>query len=1195
MSNSRVLKQCGYRRLRHAAGVWCGQPHSVTRTRRRLALTTTSLSPLAGPDSSAPLLQRDAGRYVMNGNELIVKGALEAGVSLIAGYPGSPVADVFTICEEISGHLLDLGVEAMLTNNEAQAAAMLNGARGVPGARSMIVMKSVGAYVALDGLAIANSAKPAPDAASIVVVGDDPSLTSTQVGADSRTTLSGARIPVVEPSGWQEMKDAIGWALRLSEASGLVVGVVVTTMQADGGGVVEVRPNRPPLVGPLHRVTIATDAIRVADTVSLPPHSLSLEEDLLDRRVPLLHAAAASLGLSRREGPEGSGHRFGFVVSGASHVLLYDALRALGLEGEVPVLRLGLTSPIDPEPVRRLADDVDEIVVMEERTGWLESQVRRVLEGRRQAVWGKRFPGGEKGFPEASGLDPDAALAAMCRLVAARPDDFAPDVREQAERASARRRDLAARSMDVVARTPTYCAGCPHRGTNSPMLEIRKRFQDPGYMRRVHGSDTVDVIAHGGIGCYSMAFLPPFEEMHNLSAMGLGGATGAGAAPLVTNRHYTLVGDGTFFHGEMSTMANAIKQRQDILFIILDNKNTAMTGHQGTPASDVDLLGRPQKPLEIERIVEAMGPSFLARSNPDDREAHLDLIERALLMPGTRVIIADKECAITSGRRERRRRAGVVKEHGYLPEITRFNVVQEVCENCRECGIATGCPGLEIVDTPLGEKIGIDLDTCVDDGYCAAIKACPSFEKVTVKRRQAPDRAAAVELVAPEDPVLEGVGTGRARIYLAGVGGMGIGVVARILTESAAMAWGGVDVFHKKGMAQRGGGVFSHIVLHDGSAPHSPMLPLGEADLVLGLDGLEGARALAYASPDRTAAVLSTEVRPTATMLMGRDQSPDDIVERGLRETRPDGLLATDFAAACQTVLGERIYANVAMLGAAYQRGWLPIPREHLERAIRGVTGGRAAVNLRAFQLGRVLAAQAVPQPEQKDADALIAEEEGWMRGTRATAAFRAAIARARAMDLGEEALRMLAPRLPEIVVWGGAAYATRYLDLVQRVKSTSPALVPTAIHNLHRVMAIKDEVFVAYQLTSEKKYARDRERFGVDPERGDRLSYEHLNRPAFDVLGRHVEFDLRARDWMLAVARRMRVLRRLMPAWHRRERSFRDWYTDQVVDAVCRGRLTGAVAEEVLRLPESVTGFRTVRYPKEDAAYARFREVMKE
>jgi indolepyruvate ferredoxin oxidoreductase len=201
---------------------------------------------------------------------------------------------------------------------------------------------------------------------------------------------------------------------------------------------------------------------------------------------------------------------------------------------------------------------VDEVVVLEVRAGHLEAQVRTALEGRRQAVWGKAFPGGVRGFPEASGMDPEIALAALSRLVLAAPGAFPDAVPDRARAAEERRAAMATRALGVTPRTPTYCAGCPHRGTNSPMIEIRKRLRDPDYMRRVHGRGPVDLIAHGGIGCYSMAFLPPFEEMHNLSAMGLGGATGAGAAPLVTNKHYVLVGDGTFFHGEMSTIANGI-------------------------------------------------------------------------------------------------------------------------------------------------------------------------------------------------------------------------------------------------------------------------------------------------------------------------------------------------------------------------------------------------------------------------------------------------------------------------------------------------------------------------------------------------------------------------------------------------------------------------------------------------------------
>jgi indolepyruvate ferredoxin oxidoreductase len=775
-----------------------------------------------------PPLVRGTGRAVLDGNEMIVKGALEAGVSLLTGYPGSPVGDVFTICESHAPYLLELGTEAQLANNEAQSAAMVNGARQVPGARAMTVMKSVGAYVALDGLAIANAARPAAGAAGVVLVGDDPALSSTQVGADSRITLAGARIPVLEPASAQELKDFVRTAFDLSAESELSVGVVCTTPQADGAAVVDLLPNRAPAIGPRSRVALDTAAVRPANAVSLPPQATTLEADILERRVPRLHAAVLAAGIDRVEPAAGPvPHRIGVVAAGASYPLLRGALESLGIDGQVPILRLGLTWPVDEELVRRFADGVDEVVVMEERAPHLEDQVRRALEGRRQAVWGKRLPGGVRGFPEGSGMDPDIALAVLGRLVLARPD-FPPEAARRARDAADRRAELARRALDVTPRTPTYCAGCPHRGTSSPMLEIRRRLADPAYMKRVHRRGPVDVIAHGGIGCYSMAVMPPFEEMHNLSAMGLGGATGAGAAPLVTNKHYVLVGDGTFFHGEMSTIANAIKQRQDILFIILDNKNTAMTGHQGTPASATDLMGRPQTPLEIERIVAAMGPGSLQRSNPDDRDAHMDLIERALLMDGTRVIIADKECAITSGRRRRAERAAVVRERGYLPEVTRFNIVEETCENCRACTTGTGCPGLELVSTPLGQKVGISEDVCVDDGYCARIKACPSFEVVTITRSR-PPRAERPELVPPPEPAIPARGPVH-RVYLAGVGGMGIGVVGRILIEAAADEWPAVEVYHRKGLAQRGGGVFSHVTMHDGAMPRSAEIPEGCAD-----------------------------------------------------------------------------------------------------------------------------------------------------------------------------------------------------------------------------------------------------------------------------------------------------------------------------------------------------------------------------
>jgi len=215
--------------------------------------------------------------------------------------------------------------------------------------------------------------------------------------------------------------------------------------------------------------------------------------------------------------------------------------------------------------------------------------------------------------------------------------------------------------------------------------------------------------------------------------------------------------------------------------------------------------------------------------------------------------------------RPRRQRERVVRETGYLPEITRYNIVEEVCENCRACTVGTGCPGLAVVDTAFGEKVAIDGEVCVDDGYCAKIKACPSFELVTVNRRQAPASTPVTEVAPPPEPHAPPAGPDGVAVYIGGVGGMGIGVVSRILTGAAASQFAEVDIYHKKGLAQRGGGVFCDLVMHDGGRVRSALIPDGQADLVIGLEAIEGVRALSKASPERTAAVINTAIRPTTT------------------------------------------------------------------------------------------------------------------------------------------------------------------------------------------------------------------------------------------------------------------------------------------------------------------------------------------
>src|SRR5258708_956537 len=205
---------------------------------------------------------KEEGNEVFTGNELVLKGALESGCALITGYPGSPVSEIFDAAYANRELLKKRGVLAEMANNEALAVARLNGSR-MAGVRAMAVMKSVGLHVAADGLALGNLSEPGNDGGSIVVVGDDPWIDSTQINNDSRFLSQHLHMPVMEPATFQEIKDWVGAAFELSSASDLYLTYLVTTNQADGGGTVWVHPNRYPTVNTQHPVTLDTSRIHL--------------------------------------------------------------------------------------------------------------------------------------------------------------------------------------------------------------------------------------------------------------------------------------------------------------------------------------------------------------------------------------------------------------------------------------------------------------------------------------------------------------------------------------------------------------------------------------------------------------------------------------------------------------------------------------------------------------------------------------------------------------------------------------------------------------------------------------------------------------------------------------------------------------------------------------------------------------------
>ncbi len=1175
-----------------------------------------------------PRFLKEEGTEVFLGNELLVKGLLETegGTHLWTGYPGSPVSGFFDCIEAIQEIPKQYGISAVLANNEALSAAMTNGSQ-MHGLRAMCVMKSVGLHVATDALALGNLAGAHPEGGVVVVMGDDPWSDSTQVPADSRFLCKHIYMPVLEPTTNQEMKDWVDLGFKLSRESELYVGYLVTTNQADGGGSVQVGRNHFPRVNTHNPIPLDTAKVDFEKMVLLPPRTWRREQEF-PARYRRLWASARRHGVNRITPGRGGGRLpIGFISSGLAYSYLEHALQQLGLTGVFPLLKLGLTYPLDPETIEAFAGQVENLIVVEERRGFLEEQIVQILA--RQAmtgvgaipVYGKRFPGGREGLPSVRGFNSSVLVELLAPVIT---ELAVPRLKLDValiERELALLAENGAIEVNLAPRTPTFCPGCPHRDSASVLGEIKRVFRDAEYMRTAHRREPVDLVFHGDTGCYTMLMFEPNKDlMHNYSGMGLGGATGLGIDPFITNKQVVFMGDSTFFHSGQVSISNSIKNGQDITYVILDNKTTAMTGQQTTPGLEYDLLGNETWVQKIEKIIGAMIEDKsveVIRTNPAQRADYRRLLEATVLKNGVKVVVADKECGITFHRRRNREERSEVRQKGFVQTKRYIGVVADACEHCLACTRATGCPGLTFAETDFGTKVQTDLSWCVNDTACTKIDACPAFEEVIVVRTQKPishlPDFSQIDLPLPKTRDFDHAWHG----YLAGVGGMGIGVATATLVRAGHREGYQVVFSDKNGLAIRNGGVYSHITLLKPGCNHvSPIIPYGKADLMLGIDILEAARGLdpkgnLRVGGKRTRAIVNRQKTPTINTLLGTDDFCVETLEAALRKnTDAGGYFSADVSQLSERVFGTKLYANVIMLGIAFQRGELPISLDSLEYGIQETMGSAATENWLAFKLGRKIAHDALsaPRPATSDANSyheVVAEKSERLkrsgrRGERLARQYWQLVTSARerlTLDARHESL--LAQRVYDLIRYEDLAYATEYVERLVRLHGKDSAgfgyaATEAALWNLHRVMAIKDEVYVAYLLSSEEKYERDMERYNVRPELGDRLVHRHLNRPEFAFGKFTLRFKMKTRPWMLHLMRRAKFLRRMLPAWHAKERAFRGWYFDLIEQFTAPSdAVSYATWLTILRLPEEATGYREIRYPRMELAQKRAAELL--
>ena len=1264
-----------------------------------------------------------AGTNVYTGCELLVKGALESGVSLLTGYPGSPLAEVFDVIQRNAALLKENGIVAQIANNEALSIARLNGSQ-MAEMRAIAFMKSVGLHVAADALAISNLAGTTGGA--VVAVGDDTWGHSTQVPADSRFLVRHLYTPLIEPGTFQELKDWVDIAFQISKAANLYVVLLATQNQADGGGNVELHPNVYPEINRRNPTVLDTALIDASKRVVLPPDTARIERETLEERLPQALETARALKLNQIQWPDTDApprstvargpvsrnlsepnYAFGFITAGFAYSYLRHALRELNMLEHIPILKLGMTHPLDTDIVREFAEQVEGCYVVEEKRSLLENEIKALLTQmyqngeltRHVQVWGKQFPKGLNGLPAEAGLDTSILiqrLAPLFKHLAAKGnragqvgagmrkdrgteekrrtknvgiDNVNDGLRSQTgshqnytskasrqheklrantnifEREEALQKQVSEQQFDIPQRTPTFCPGCPHRDSSSVLLQITEQFMDADYMKKQHNSPPVDLVFHGDIGCYSMLKYEPFPRlMHNLSAMALGGAAGAGIDAFIENKQVVFMGDSTFFHGGMAAISDSIKNGQDIAYIILDNQTTAMTGHQPTPAGDIDILGNPTFAQDIEKVVQGLAGDSkidIVRTNPENRDSYKKYLEKTILKPGVKIVIADKECAITYHRRLRREEQKTIAENGFLAREKHINITHEVCEFCLECTKATGCPALKIIPTARGDKIGIDMSTCVTDGACARIKsACPSFEEVIITRKRPPrpspknvvidnvnDRLRR-EILPPPKTRVERFANDKKTwsAYAAGVGGMGIGTISKILVVAGYLQGYDVTFCDRKGLAIRNGGVYTHVTYSHPGVPVAPIIPYGKADLVLGLDILEAVRGInanslfRVASPERTAAVVNTAKTETMSTLIGKDAFDIEPLEAALKaHTDAAAYFGEDLFAISEQLFGNKVYANMMILGTAFQRGLIPLELEPLHLALKQmVRPADLETNLKAFNVGRQLAVnnrRATVEGQEDYASLLAAKREILQRkGSQGLGRLYLSRARKRlaqdyqslventvaTLDMDDETHRTLALYIYDMVQFEDIAYARRYTEKVLHVhahdsEAEAYRATKAAIAALHRVMVTKDEVYVAHLLTSEEKLQRDKQRYNVDEANGDRINYVHLNRPRFTVMGLDFEADIDTRNWQLNLMKRMKFLRRWLSQWHAKEKAFRDWYLTRVIDTFAP--TDGKSYENHVRAiqaVETVRGYREIRYPKMEQAKSEVERLLK-
>jgi len=978
---------------------------------------------------------------LLNGTQALVRLMLmqkardvSAGLNtagLVTGYRGSPLGAVDIQMKRAEKLLTQSDVTFQYGLNEDLAVTALWGAQQAEirdegkydGVFGLWYGKGPGVDRSGDALRHANMAGSSKHGGVLVAMGDDHTGESSTVLHQSEWSLLDCYLPIVSPAGVQEILDYGIYGYALSRFSGLWVGLKTMKDTIEVTSVVDGDPDRMQLAVP--QFDMPADGLNIR----LDDDRFRQEDRIIDYKRFAAEAFSHANKMDKRVWGK-PGAKIGFVAAGKNWLDLVHALSLLNIDENmaerlgITTYKVGQTWPMDMKGFHDWAEGLDLIVVVEEKRKLIEIQIKEAIfddrRGRRVYGWYKGGAGTmhrEELFPTKYALDPIMIAEKLGNILIEEGRDTEAIRAGLAQLDDAKRADNA---EEIAARLPYFCSGCPHN--SSTKLPDGSR-------------------AYAGIGCHFMVQWMDRETV-GFTHMGGEGANWIGEAPFSKRNHvFQNLGDGTYNHSGVMAIRAALAEGTNITYKILYNDAVAMTGGQQAEGG----LTAPQ----IAHELTAMGVKTIAVVYDEKEDvaasqfpSGMRMHERGELMKvqrefeevgGVSAIIYIQTCAA-----EKRRR----RKKGLFPDPDqRVFINSDVCEGCGDCGVQSNCVSIVPKETELGRKRAIDQSSCNKDFSCVN-GFCPSF--LTVEGAKIKKSAtASLELPELPDPQLPAI-DGTHNVVITGVGGTGVVTIGAVLAQAAQIDGKGAGMMEMAGLAQKGGAVHIHCRIAEQPSDISAIrVATGEAHALIGGDLVvsAGAKTLGLTSTGRTGAVVNSHEIITGEFTRNTDFAlPSDRLQVALQARMQDRVDLFDASELARISMGDSIFSNMMVFGAAWQRGLIPVSYDALKQAIE-LNGTAVEKNLRAFDIGR----WAVLYPE--DAAKLLEPS---------------------VVSLPQSLDEKIAYRRAQLVEYQGERLAKRYEKLLETV--TDPRLKEAVAKGYHKLLSYKDEYEVARLLLSSRE-----------------------------------------------------------------------------------------------------------------------------